>query len=85
MLVFLKAQGKYEYELFTTQNRFSLSMEVSRLTRDGTTKPVSRSKFSGANADREILIFPVELATGRVATLPDRSILLLLFVEQYIQ
>ena len=31
-------------------------MEISRLTRDGTTaEPVSRDKFSGVNGDREIL------------------------------
>ena len=40
----------------------SLNMEMSRLTRDGTAEPVPREvKFSGTNADREILIFPVQL------------------------
>ena len=33
----------------------SLSMELSRLTRDGTAEPVSReTKFLGANADADI-------------------------------
>ena len=37
---------------------------MSRLTRDGTAEPVSRDqKFSGANGDREILFFPVQLTT----------------------
>ena len=39
------------------------SMEMSRLTRDGTAEPVSRDhKFSGANGDKESFIFPVQLA-----------------------
>ena len=42
------------------------SMEMSRLTRDGTAEPVSRDQeFSGANGDKEKLIFPVQL--------PDRE------------
>ena len=37
---------------------------MSRLTRDGTAEPVSRDqKISGANGDREILFFPVQLTT----------------------
>ena len=34
------------------RTRFSLGMEMSRLTRDGTTEPVRETKFSGANGDR---------------------------------
>ena len=44
-------------------HRFSLSMEMSRLSRAETAEPVSRDQFSGANGDREILIFPVQLTT----------------------
>ena len=34
------------------------SMEMSRLTRDGTAEPVSRDQiFSGANGDKECFIF----------------------------
>ena len=33
-------------------------MEMSRLTREGTAEPSRKTKFSGANGDREILIFP---------------------------
>ena len=36
---------------------------MGRLTRDGTAEPVSRGQFSGANADREMFIFPVQLTT----------------------
>ena len=55
----------------SVSTRFSLSMEMSRLTRDGTAKPVSReTKFSGANGDREIMyIFPVQLTTSRIGNL----------------
>ena len=50
--------------------RFSLGMEMSRLTRDGTAEPVSRSQIlMGANADREIFIFPVQLTTSRIGNL----------------
>ena len=47
---------------------------MSRLTRDGATEPVSRDqiffKFSGANGDREMFIFPVQLTRAGLATLP---------------
>ena len=43
--------------------------EMSRLTRDGTAEPVRETKFSGANADREMLIFPVQLTTSRIGNL----------------
>ena len=52
--------------------RNSVSMEMIRLTRDGTVEPV----FSGANADREMFIFPVQLTTSRIGEL-IRSILTL--------
>ena len=41
--------------------RCSLRMEMSRMTRDGTGRPnpFRDTKFSGANANREVLFFPV--------------------------
>ena len=39
---------------------------MSRLTRDGTAR---ETKFSGANVDREIVIFPVQLTTCRTGNL----------------
>ena len=33
--------------------------EMGRFTRGGTAEPVSRGQILGANADREIFIFPV--------------------------
>ena len=103
--------------------RFSLSIKMSRLTRDGTAEPVSRdqilrrerglenihfscsvdhvqywqpypvdpyscfyicvtihdTKFSGANGDREILNFPIQLTTSRIGNLA-RLIHTLLYV-----
>ena len=47
----------------------SLSMEISRLTRDWTAEPVSRDQISGANGDREIFTFPVQLTTNRIVNL----------------
>ena len=46
-------------------------MEMSRLTRDGTAEPVfsRETKSTGADVDREILIFPVELTTSRIGNL----------------
>ena len=44
-------------------------MEMSRLTQDGTAKPARETMFLGANADREIFIFPVHLATSRIGNL----------------
>ena len=39
---------------------------MSGLTRDGTVERVSETKISGANGDREIFIFPVQLTMSRV-------------------
>ena len=58
---------------------FSLSMEMSRLTRDGTAEPVSQTKFSGTHGDRGTFIFPVQLTTSRIGNL-TRLIHTLLYV-----
>ena len=42
---------------------------MSRLTQGGTAEPPHEIKFSGANAEREILFFPVELTTSRIGNL----------------
>ena len=44
---------------------------MSRLTRDGTgrSNPSRETKLSGANGDREMLIFPVQLTTSRIGNL----------------
>ena len=43
-----------------------LSMEMSSLTWDGTVEPVSQDQFSSANADREIIISPIQLTMSRI-------------------
>ena len=52
-----------------TSTKFSLSMEMSRLTRDGTTEPVLRDQILDANGDRNIFIFPDQLTTCRIGNL----------------
>ena len=46
--------------------RFSQSLEMGRLTATGLPKPSREAKFLGANADREKLIFPLQLTTCRM-------------------
>ena len=41
---------------------------MSRLTWDGPAEPSRETKFSGASADREIFIFPVQLTTCRIGS-----------------
>ena len=48
----------------------SLSMEMSRPTRDGTAGPVSRDQIlRRANGDREEFIFPAQLTTSKIGNL----------------
>ena len=42
---------------------------MSRLTRDGRPNPSRETKFSGANGDREMLIFPVEAGQSYITRL----------------
>ena len=50
--------------------RFSLGMEMTRPTRDGTVKLVSRDQMLiGANGDREVFISPIQLITSRIGNL----------------
>ena len=59
---------------------FSLSMEMSRLTRVGTAEPVSRDQIlRHAQRDRGILIFLVQLTTIRIGN-RSRLIHTLLYV-----
>ena len=52
---------------------------MSRLTRDGRSNPSRKTKFSGANWDREVSIFHVQLITSRIGNL-TRLIHTLLYV-----
>ena len=58
--------------------RFSLSMEMSRLTRDGTAEPVSRDQ----NSQAQKTIFLVQLTTRRIGSL-TRSILTLAICDDH--
>ena len=53
-------------EIPHVSTRFSLSMEMNRLTRDGTVETVSRGQISGTNEDIEKIIFPVQLTSSRI-------------------
>ena len=50
----------------SVSTRFSLNMEMSRLTRDGIAEPVSRDQVIVLKARTEILIFPVQLTMTRI-------------------
>ena len=67
----MDAAAEIGRNLVNKNRRFSLSMEMSTLTGDGTGRPnpSHETKFSGANADREIFIFSVQLITGRIGNL----------------
>ena len=61
--------------------RFSLRMEMSRLTRDGTAEPVSRDPSSQARTGTgKYLFFPVQLTTSRIGNLTRLIHTLLLYV-----
>ena len=60
---------------------------MSRLTRDGTAENPSReTRFSGANGDREMFIFPVQLTTGRIGNLTRliHALLYMMTIHTYI-
>ena len=63
----------------TTSIRFSLSMEMSRLTRDGTAEPVSRDQILRRERGQGNIHFSVQLTLSRIGNL-TRLILLLLYV-----
>ena len=42
---------------------------MTRLPRDGTVEPVSRDQILRPNGEREIFIFPVQLATSKIGSL----------------
>ena len=54
------------------------------MTRDGTASPFRETKFSGANGDRKIFKFPVQLITSRIGNLTRLILTLcLLYVIPY--
>ena len=55
--------------VFQLLPRFSLSMEMSRLTRDGTAEPVSRDQILRRERGQGNTPFPVQLTTSRIGNL----------------
>ena len=62
-----------------SKHRFSLSMEMSRLTRNGTAEPVSRDQILRHARGQGNISFPVQLTTSRIGNL-TRLIHTLLYV-----
>ena len=54
---------------FISCDIFSLSMEMSRLTRDGTAEPVSRDQILRHARGQGNIIFSVQLTTSRIGNL----------------
>ena len=52
-----------------SNTRFNLSMEMSRLTRDGTAEPISRDQILRHARGQGNIIFPVQLTTSRIGNL----------------
>ena len=52
-----------------SKHQISLSLEMSRLTRDGTAEPVSRDQVLRRERDTEKFIFSVQLTTSRIGNL----------------
>ena len=66
--------------------RFSLSMEMSRLTRDGTAEPVRRDQILRHARGQGNIIFPVQLTTSRIGNLTRlvRTLLYVMTIHTYI-
>ena len=58
---------------------------INKWTRDGTAEPVRETKLSGANGDREIFIFPVQLTTSRIGNLTRLILTLAICVAIHIR
>ena len=66
--------------------RFSLSMEMSRLTRDGTAEPISRDRTLGHARGQGNIIFSVQLTTSRVGNFTRliHTLLYVIIIHTYI-
>ena len=65
----------------------SLSMEMSRLTRDGTAEPVSRDQIPRHARGQGNIVFPVQLTTSRIGNLTRliHTLLYVMTIHIYIQ
>ena len=70
----------------TNQSDLARVWRMSGLRRDGTDDPSRETKFAGANGDRKIFIFPVQLTTGRIDNLTRLiyTLLNVLTIHRYI-
>ena len=60
---------RWRLAIYVYITRFSLSMEISRLTRDGTVEPVSRDQILRHVQGQGNIIFPVQLTASRIGNL----------------
>ena len=69
-----------------SKTRFSLSMEMSRLTRDGTAEPVSRDQILRHARGQGDIIFPVQLIMNRIGNLARliHTLLCVMTIHTYI-
>ena len=67
--------------------RFSLSMDMRRLTRDGTAEPFSRNQILRHARGQGNIIFPVQLTTSRIGNLTwlIHTLLYVITIHKYIQ
>ena len=67
--------------------RFSLSMGMSRMTRDGTAEPVSRDEILRHARGQGDIIFPVQLTTSRIGNLTRliHTLLYVITIHKYIR
>ena len=74
-------------EVPSVSTRFSLSMEMSRLTRDGTAEPVSRDQILRHARGQGNIIFPVQLTTSRIDNLARliHTLLYVMTIHTYIR
>ena len=78
-MLYILMDAVAELERNPVSTRFSLSMEMSRLTRDETAEPVSRGQILRRDREQGNINFPVQLTTRRIDNL-TRLIPLLLYV-----
>ena len=74
-----KFNGSHHGDKTRYSDRFSVSMEMSRLARDGTAEPVSRDQIIRHARGQGNIIFPGQLTTSRIGNL-TRLIHTLLYV-----
>ena len=66
--IYGRCRGKWEESRTGSKHQILLVVwRISGLTRDG--NPSLEIKFSGANGDRQNIIFPIQLTTSRIGNL----------------